>query len=165
MSTTEARDAPYQKDYAVFEVGNRLVGMFVDSLEYAQECARVNKSKLYSYNGERVITMATKENENLLEVTGVRLYPVKNSKSALLANCSVEFNGALACTGFHIIDGKDGIFVSFPSEKWKDGTYHDITFPTTKEDREYIVDAVLKVWEEESKKDEGKEEKKSSRRR
>ena len=50
----DARAEPIP-DYAVFTNSRgQMVGMFVESLEYALECARVNKVKLYSYNGERV---------------------------------------------------------------------------------------------------------------
>ena len=166
----ESRDAP---NYAVFTNSyNQFVGICVPSLEYAQECARVNKVKLYSYNGERIKVMAKKE--STLEVTGVRVYPVKASKkSNLLANVQIELNDEFVVTGLKVLDSKNGEFVVFPSEKWKDEEYHDIAFPITKEAREMICDAVLDAYheklegdeEEDEEEEEPKSGKKTSRRR
>ena len=160
-------------DYAVFTNGhNQMVGMFVPSLEYAQECARVNKVKLYSYNGERVFIMAKNaKKESTLEVTGVRVYPRKPSKkSNLLASAQIELNDEFVVTGLKVLDGKNGEFVVFPSEQWKDEEYHDIAFPITKEAREMICNAVLDAYHEELEGDEEEDEeeesgKKTSRRR
>lgn len=168
----EARAEPIP-DYAVFTNShNQFVGICVPSLEYAQECARVNKVKLYSYNGERVLVMAKKE--STLEVTGVRVYPVKASKKMnLLANVQIELNDEFVVTGLKVLDSKNGEFVVFPSEKWKDDEYHDIAFPITKEAREMICDAVLDAYheklegdeEEDEEEEEPKSGKKTSRRR
>ena len=167
----EARAEPIP-DYAVFTNSHsQFVGICVPSLEYAQECARVNKVKLYSYNGERAKVMAKKE--STLEVTGVRVYPVKASKkSNLLANVQIELNDEFVVTGLKVLDSKNGEFVVFPSEKWKDDEYHDIAFPITKEAREMICDAVLDAYngklegdEEEDEEEEPKSGKKASRRR
>ena len=168
----EARAEPIP-NYAVFTNSHsQFVGMCVPSLEYAQECARVNKVKLYSYNGERVKVMAKKE--STLEVTGVRVYPVKASKkSNLLANVQIELNDEFVVTGLKVLDSKKGEFVVFPSEKWKDDEYHDIAFPITKEAREMICNAVLDAYHEELEGDEEEDEeeeepksgKKTSRRR
>lgn len=168
----EARAEPIP-NYAVFTNSrSQFVGICVPSLEYAQECARVNKVKLYSYNGERVKVMAKKE--STLEVTGVRVYPVKASKkSNLLANVQIELNDEFVVTGLKVLDSKNGEFVVFPSEKWKDDEYHDIAFPITKEAREMICDAVLDAYheklegdeEEDEEEEEPKSGKKTSRRR
>lgn len=168
----DARAEPLP-DYAVFTNShNQMVGMFVPSLEYALECAKVNKVKLYSYNGERVIIMAKNtKKESTLEVTGVRVYPVKASKNSnLLANVQIELNDEFVVTGLKVLDSKKGEFVVFPSEKWKDDEYHDIAFPITKEAREMICDAVLEAYQEkmEGAEEEDEEEesgKKTSRRR
>ena len=167
----EARAEPIP-NYAVFTNSHsQFVGMCVPSLEYAQECARVNKIKLYSYNGERVKVMAKKE--STLEVTGVRVYLRKPSKkSNLLASALIELNDEFVVTGLKVLDSKNGEFVVFPAEQWKDEEYHDIAFPITKEAREMICDAVLDAYngklegdEEEDEEEEPKTGKKTSRRR
>lgn len=167
----DARAEPIP-DYAVFTNSrSQFVGMCVPSLEYAQECARVNHIKLYSYNGERVKVMAKKE--STLEVTGVRVYLRKPSKkSNLLASAQIELNDEFVVTGLKVLDGKKGEFVVFPAEQWKDEEYHDIAFPITKEAREMICDAVLDAYheklegdEEEDEEEEPKTGKKTSRRR
>ena len=165
----EARAEPIP-DYAVFTNSHsQFVGICVPSLEYACECARVNKVKLYSYNGERVLIMAKKE--STLEVTGVRVYLRKPSKkSNLLASAQIELNDEFVVTGLKVLDSKKGEFVVFPAEQWKDEEYHDIAFPITKEAREMICNAVLDAYHEELEGDEEEDEeeesgKKTSRRR
>lgn len=171
----EARAEPIP-NYAVFTNSHsQFVGMCVPSLAYALECARVNKVKLYSYNGRKVNVMAKNtKKESTLEVTGVRVYPVKTGKkSSLLANVQIELNDEFVVTGLKVLDSKNGEFVVFPSEKWKDDEYHDIAFPITKEAREMICDAVLDAYheklegdeEEDEEEEEPKSGKKTSRRR
>lgn len=170
----EARAEPIP-DYAVFTNSHsQFVGICVPSLAYAQECARVNKVQLYSYNGERVLIMAKNtKKESTLEVTGVRVYLREASKkSNLLASAQIELNDEFVVTGLKVLDSKNGEFVVFPSEKWKDDEYHDIAFPITKEAREMICDAVLDAYheklegdEEEDEEEEPKSGKKTSRRR
>lgn len=169
----DARAEPVP-DYAVFTNSHsQFVGMCVPSLEYAQECARVNKVQLYSYNGERVLIMAKNtKKESTLEVTGVRVYPRKPSKkSNLLAYAQIELNDDFVVTGLKVLDGRNGEFVVFPSEQWKDEEYHDIAFPITKEAREMICNAVLDAYHKELEGDEEEDEeeeesgKKTSRRR
>lgn len=171
----EARAEPIP-NYAVFTNSHsQFVGICVPSLEYAQECARVNKVKLYSYNGERVKVMAKNtKKESTLEVTGVRVYLRKPSKNSnLLASAQIELNDEFVVTGLKVLDSKKGEFVVFPAEQWKDEEYHDIAFPITKEAREMICDAVLDAYheklegdeEEDEEEEEPKSGKKTSRRR
>ena len=162
----EARAEPIP-NYAVFTNSHsQFVGICVPSLEYAQECARVNKVKLYSYNGERVIIMAKNAKKSTLEVTGVRVYLRKPSKkSNLLASAQIELNDEFVVTGLKVLDGKKDEFVVFPAEQWKDEEYHDIAFPITKEAREMICNAVLDAYHEELEGDEEEDEEEESRKK
>ncbi len=72
----------------------------------------------------------------------VKIYPMKNP-GKLLAYASVNLGGVFAINNIRVYDSEKGPFVSMPSNKGKDGQYHDICCPTTKEMREALHGAVL----------------------
>lgn len=84
---------------------------------------------------------------NTIEVSEVRIYKVTKGGN-IKANASVTFNGELVVTGFKVMNGKNGLFVSFPSVKTSEGEYKDTTFPLTKELREHISREVLNQYSE-----------------
>ncbi|XXF62911.1 septation protein SpoVG family protein (plasmid) [Thermoanaerobacterium thermosaccharolyticum] len=46
------------------------------------------------------------------------------------------------------MQGKNGVFVSFPDHRNKEGKYSQQAYPTTKEMRSAIIEAVLKAYKE-----------------
>ena len=72
----------------------------------------------------------------------VKVYPAKEP-GKLLAFASVNLGGVFAINNVRIYNSEKGPFVSMPSSKGKDGQYHDICFPTTKEMRQALNAAVL----------------------
>ena len=46
-----------------------------------------------------------------------------------------------------VMEGKNGVFVSFPNRKLANGEYKDVAFPITKEARQQIIDVVLGEYE------------------
>lgn len=64
---------------------------------------------------------------------------------------SVEFDSALVVTGFRIVDGKKGLFVTMPQRKGQDkngkDTYYDVVYPTSKKGRDCISNEILKKFE------------------
>lgn len=81
---------------------------------------------------------------------------------------SVSVGEGFAVTGIRILEGENGLFVSMPSRK-TEGGYKDICFPTTKESREELHNAVMEAYEyklehrEEQTNEKGKESKKSAK--
>ena len=61
----------------------------------------------------------------------------------LLAFASANLGGVFAVNNIRIYNSEKGPFVSMPSSKGKDGKYHDLCFPTTKEMREALHGAIL----------------------
>jgi stage V sporulation protein G len=49
--------------------------------------------------------------------------------------------------GLRIVQGKDGLFLSMPQEKAKDGKWYNVFYPSTKEARQSLNDAVLKAYQ------------------
>ena len=94
-------------------------------------------------------------------ITDIRVYPFEgNKKSNLLAMVSVTFGGVFVVTGFKIIDGKKGLFVSMPSIKTSKGEYKDSAFPLTKDFRKFLSDSILNAFDalqEDEDEDEGDE--------
>lgn len=81
-------------------------------------------------------------------ITGIRVYPFEgDKKSNLLAMVSVTFGGVFVVTGFKIIEGKKGLFVSMPSIKTSKEEYKDSAFPLTKDFRKFLSDSILNAFD------------------
>ena len=85
-----------------------------------------------------------------MEITKVIINKVDAGN--LKAFASVNFDDELVVKNVKVVDGKNGLFVSFPSEQGKDGKYYDTVYPLTKESREYIEEIVLDEYNKEDKK-------------
>lgn len=81
-----------------------------------------------------------------MKVTEVKINKYENQKTKGFA--SVTFDGELVVTGFVIMEGKNGLFVSMPSAKGKDGDYHDTVFPTSKKGRDGLNKVILDKYKE-----------------
>ena len=87
----------------------------------------------------------------------VRVYPIKSSKSSILANASIEIEG-IVIKGFKILNGKnDDPWVSWPNQKGTDGKYYDQVYALDKTLREEVEDSIREEYEKEAAK--GKERK------
>lgn len=64
----------------------------------------------------------------------------------LKATASITIDKMIVIKGIRVIEGANGLFISMPNKKMKDGTYKDIAFPITKEARQKIVDAIMKEY-------------------
>jgi stage V sporulation protein G len=58
---------------------------------------------------------------NKIQVTDIQVWPTRNGESRVKAMVAVTLNGALKLSGLRLIEGKNGLFLSYPSEK-KPGT-------------------------------------------
>ena len=61
----------------------------------------------------------------------------------LLAFASVTLGGVFAINSIRLINSEKGPFISMPSSKGKDGKYHDICCPITKEMRDALQGAIV----------------------
>ncbi len=83
----------------------------------------------------------------MVEITEVRIYKSKVN-GAVKAYASVSLDNEFVVKGIKILEGEDGLWVSMPSRKGRDGSFQDIFHPTNKEAREKIVNAVLNAYKE-----------------
>ena len=81
----------------------------------------------------------------------VRVYPIEDPKGSTLAFANVTFKADgedfAAICGIRVMDSTNGLFVSMPKSKDKDGGFHDIAFPLSKELRLELNTAVLGEYE------------------
>ena len=81
-----------------------------------------------------------------MEVTEVRVFPVDEDK--LKAFISIIIDDCFVVSDIKIINGTNGLFISMPSKKRKNGTFRDIAHPLNNETRKKIEDKVLARYRE-----------------
>ena len=75
----------------------------------------------------------------------LRLYP-SNKADRYFGSLSIATaDGASFAIKVNVYDSDNGIFVSYPSYKNKDGEYIDLVFPTSKELRDAVNDLAEEV--------------------
>ena len=80
----------------------------------------------------------------------VRIYPLSNPKTKLLATASINIADSFAVKGFRIYDSKNGLFVKDPERRYvKNGTEltNSVFFPVTKEARDILRSQILNSYE------------------
>ena len=83
---------------------------------------------------------------NQLKITEIYIFPVKNEipNSTLKAYARVVVNDQLTISGIRIVEGKNGLFISFPQEfRKEDNRYFNLVSVTTIESRQYFNDEIL----------------------
>ncbi len=76
-----------------------------------------------------------------MEVTEVRVFPVNEEK--LRAYVTITLDHWFVVRDVKVIQGANGLFVSMPSKKRKDGTYKDIAHPINHETRRMIEEKII----------------------
>ena len=81
-----------------------------------------------------------------MDITQVRVFPVEEDK--LKAFVSVIFDDCFVVSDIKIIQGTNGLFVSMPSKKRKNGTFRDIAHPLNNETRKKIEESIIAKYRE-----------------
>lgn len=76
-----------------------------------------------------------------MEITEVKVFPIQEEK--LKAFVSIVFEHCFMVNDIKIIQGRDGLFISMPSRKKKNGEFKDVAHPLNNETRRMIEDRVL----------------------
>lgn len=82
-----------------------------------------------------------------MEIKNITLKVI--DKNGLKAICSVNFDDLLVVHKIRLIEGKEGMFLSFPARVIGDGDFLDIVHPIDSEFRSQITDAIVAKYEEE----------------
>lgn len=76
-----------------------------------------------------------------MEITDVRLFPIADEK--LRAFVSIVLDGCFMVHDIKVIRGKDGLFVSMPSRKKRNGEFKDVAHPLNQETRRRFEERIL----------------------
>jgi|GEM_PF-70154 len=80
-----------------------------------------------------------------MEITEVKVFPVNEEK--LKAFVSIVFDRCFMVNDIKIIQGRDGLFISMPSRKKKNGEFKDIAHPLNNDTRRRIELEVVDEYE------------------
>src|SRR5262245_65600727 len=80
-----------------------------------------------------------------MEITEVKVFPIQEEK--LKAFVSIVFDHCFMINDIKIIQGRDGLFISMPSRKKKNGEFKDVAHPLNNETRRMIEGKVLGEYE------------------
>jgi stage V sporulation protein G len=81
-----------------------------------------------------------------VDITQIRVFPVDEDK--LKAFVSVIFDGCFVVSDIKVIQGTEGLFVSMPSKRRKNGTFRDIAHPLNNETRRRFEDQIIARYQE-----------------
>jgi stage V sporulation protein G len=76
-----------------------------------------------------------------MEITEVKVFPIQEEK--LKAFVSIVFDQCFMINDIKIIQGRDGLFISMPSRKKKNGEFKDVAHPLNNETRRMIEESIL----------------------
>lgn len=76
-----------------------------------------------------------------MDITEVKVFPVQEEK--LKAFVSIVIDRCFMVNDIKIINGKDGLFISMPSRRKKNGEFKDVAHPLNNETRRFVESRVL----------------------
>ena len=80
-----------------------------------------------------------------MNITQVKVFPVQEEK--LKAYVSIVFDGCFLVSDLKIIQGPNGLFISMPSKRKKNGEFKDVAHPLNRETREMLEKHILAEYE------------------
>jgi len=79
-----------------------------------------------------------------IQVTACQVYPLREAVGKTRALARVVLGDQLQLTGLRIVDGANGLFVSYPNDpSYKGDDYRSLFYPVTKELRDHIETVVI----------------------
>jgi stage V sporulation protein G len=80
-----------------------------------------------------------------VEITQVKVFPVEEER--LKAYVSIVLDDCFLVSDLKVIQGPNGVFVSMPSKRKKNGEFKDIAHPLNRETRERMEKKILSEYE------------------
>ncbi|HXM75802.1 MAG TPA: septation regulator SpoVG [Thermoanaerobaculia bacterium] len=80
-----------------------------------------------------------------MEITQVKVFPVQEEK--LKAYVSIVLDDCFLVSDLKVIHGPNGLFISMPSKRKKNGDFKDIAHPLNRETRERMERRILEEYE------------------
>lgn len=85
--------------------------------------------------------------------TKITLRLFDSQKSNTKAFIELNLDDTLIVKGLSLVEGKKGLFLSYPATKGKDGKYYNSVYSIDKEWREELEDTCIRKYKEEKKAD------------
>ena len=97
-----------------------------------------------------IILVLTKNSKGgvFMKITDVRVFPVEINGSMVKAYATVTFDDSFVVRDMRVIEGKNGIFLSMPARRKRNGDYQDICFPISTKLRDLMENQVLEKFDE-----------------
>lgn len=80
-----------------------------------------------------------------MEITQVKVFPVEEEK--LKAYVSIVLDDCFLVSDLKVIQGPNGLFISMPSKRKKNGEFKDVAHPLNRETREMMERRILAEYE------------------
>ncbi|HEV8117919.1 MAG TPA: septation regulator SpoVG [Thermoanaerobaculia bacterium] len=80
-----------------------------------------------------------------MEITQVKVFPVDEEK--LKAYVSIVLDDCFLVSDLKVIQGPNGLFISMPSKRKKNGEFKDVAHPLNRETREMMERRILGEYE------------------
>jgi stage V sporulation protein G len=80
-----------------------------------------------------------------MDITQVKVFPVAEEK--LKAYVSIVFDECFLVSDLKVIQGPNGLFISMPSKRKKNGEFKDVAHPLNRETRERMEKRILEEYE------------------
>jgi stage V sporulation protein G len=80
-----------------------------------------------------------------MNITQVKVFPVSEEK--LKAYVSIVFDDCFLVSDLKIIQGPNGLFISMPSKRKKNGEFKDVAHPLNRQTRELMEKRILLEYE------------------
>jgi stage V sporulation protein G len=80
-----------------------------------------------------------------MEITEVKVFPIQEEK--LRAFVSIVIDRCFMVNDIKVIQGRDGLFISMPSRRKKNGDFKDIAHPLNNDTRRMIEERILSEYE------------------
>jgi stage V sporulation protein G len=80
-----------------------------------------------------------------MQITEVKVFPVEEEK--LRAFVSIVLDNCFMVNDIKVIQGKDGLFISMPSRKKRNGKFKDVAHPLNNETRKMLEDQILSEYD------------------
>ena len=80
-----------------------------------------------------------------MNITQVKVFPVEEEK--LKAYVSIVLDDCFLVSDLKVIQGPNGLFISMPSKRKKNGEFKDVAHPLNRETRERMEHRILEEYE------------------
>ncbi len=80
-----------------------------------------------------------------MQITDVKVFLVGEEK--LRAFVSIVLDGSFMVNDIKVIQGRDGLFISMPSRKKRNGQFKDVAHPLNQETRDWMEEEILGEYE------------------